>query len=125
MLDVQANERDEKMTTTTERIAELTAAWEDAVNYGELPEYHARASDYTLSEDDWGAGLNDDEAAEIVALIERQAENQKHAERIARQIGKERNLPGWTMREDAPGGASAFALMTAAALQALIETENN
>ena len=76
------------MTTTTERIAELTAAWEEAVNYGELPEYHARASDYTLSEDDWKAGLNDDEAAEIVALIERQAENQERAERIATPLSE-------------------------------------
>lgn len=82
------NERDEPMTTTTERIAELTAAWEEAVNYGELPEYHARASDYTLSEDDWKAGLNDDEAAEIVALIERQAENQERAERIATPLSE-------------------------------------
>lgn len=107
------------MTTTAERIAELTAAWEDAVNYGAAPEDHSRASDYSLSEDDWKVGLSDDEAAEIVALIERQAENQERAERIARQIGKERNLPGWTMREDAPGGASAFALMTAAALEGM------
>lgn len=71
------------MTTTTERIAELTAAWEEGANYGELPEYHVRASDYALSEDDWRAYLSDDEAAEIVALIERQAENQERAERIA------------------------------------------
>lgn len=74
------------MTTTVERIAELTAAWEDAVNYGELPEYHAHASDCSLSEDDWQVGLSEDEAAEIVALIERQAENQKRAERIAAEV---------------------------------------
>ena len=29
-----------------------------------------RASDYALSEDDWKAGLSDDEAAEIVRLLE-------------------------------------------------------
>src|SRR5690606_38562905 len=52
------------------RIAELTAAWEDAVNYGETGEHHARAADYALSEDDWRAGLSDDEAAEITRLIE-------------------------------------------------------
>ena len=77
------------MTTTTERIAELTAAREEGANYGELPEYHVRASDYALSEDDWRAYLSDDEAAEIVALIERQAENQERAERIAARIADE------------------------------------
>lgn len=50
------------------RIAELTAGWEEATNYG-ADEPH-RASDYALSEDDWKAGLSDDEAAEIVRLIE-------------------------------------------------------
>ena len=76
------------MTTTAERIAELTAAWEEGANYGELPEYHVRASDYTLSEDDWSVYLSDDEAAEIVALIERQAENQERAERIATPLSE-------------------------------------
>ena len=75
------------MTTTTERIAELTAAWEEGANYGELPEYHVRASDYALSEDDWRAYLSDDEFAEIVALIEK-AENQERAERIATPLSE-------------------------------------
>ena len=75
------------MTTTTERIAELTAAWEEGANYGELPEYHVRASDYALSEDDWRAYLSDDEVAEIVALIEK-AENQERAERIATPLSE-------------------------------------
>ena len=74
------------MTTTTERIAELTAAWEEGANYGELPEYHVRASDYALSEDDWRA-FSDDEVAEIVALIEK-AENQERAERIATPLSE-------------------------------------
>lgn len=45
-----------------ERIATLASAWEDATGDA--------ASDYTLSEDDWRVGLDDDEAAEIVRLIE-------------------------------------------------------
>jgi hypothetical protein len=65
------------MTIET-RIAELTAEWEGAVDYGEIEQTH-RAADYVLSEDDY-------EAAEIVALIEQQAENRKRAERIARRI---------------------------------------
>lgn len=72
------------MTIET-RIAELTAAWEDAVNYGETEQTH-RAADYVLSEDDYRAGLSDDEAAELVALIDQQAENQQRAERIARRV---------------------------------------
>lgn len=102
--------------THLDRIAELTAAWEDAVNYGAAPEDHARASDYSLSEDDWRVGLSDDEAAEIVALIERQAErqteNQKRAERIARTIASQHaDTHDWHVAH-------------AAALQALTETEN-
>ena len=104
------------MTTTTERIAELTAAWEEGANYGELPEYHVRASDYTLSEDDWRAYLNDDEAAEIVALIEK-AENQERAERIARRIIGEDALAG-------VGYEKYLKYATAAALEALTEMEN-
>ena len=46
------------------RIAELTREWEDAT--GET------ASDYALSGDDWRFGLNDDEAEEIVRLIDYQ-----------------------------------------------------
>jgi hypothetical protein len=101
------------MTTTTERIAELTAAWEEGANYGELPEYHVRASDYTLSEDDWRAYLNDDEAAEIVALIEK-AENQERAERIADRILSRAEHEPFSPRR----------ALIAAALQALTETEN-
>ena len=117
-----------------ERIAELTAAWEEAVNYGELPEYHARASDYTLSEDDWKAGLNDDEAAEIVALIERQAENQERAERIAERASKDAaedvlTIYAWDVPEDWAGlvvivKQAARRAATAAALAALTEMEN-
>lgn len=114
------------MTTTAERIAKLAAAWEDAVNYGELPEYHARASDYTLSEDDWKVGLSDDEAAEIVALTERQAENQERAERIARRIADEE----WKLEpENTPGPIQArnynmrLNAARAAALQTLEEGE--
>lgn len=45
------------------RIAELSAAWEESTG--------DRASDYSLSEDDWLVGLGDEEeAAEIVRLIE-------------------------------------------------------
>lgn len=44
------------------RIAELTAAWEDTTG--------DTAADYALSEDDWKAGLDEDEAAEITRLIE-------------------------------------------------------
>ena len=104
------------MTTTTERIAELTAAWEEGANYGELPEYHVRASDYALSEDDWRAYLSDDEVAEIVALIEK-AENQKRAERIARRIIGEDALAG-------VGYEKYLKYATAAALAALTEMEN-
>lgn len=52
-----------------QRIAELSREWEEAVNYGEhgTPTF---ASDYALSGDDWRAGLDDEEAAEIVRLIE-------------------------------------------------------
>lgn len=55
------------MTTKTpeqiaDRIAELTAEWEDATG--------DTASDYALSEDDWRTGLDDDEAVEITRLIE-------------------------------------------------------
>lgn len=46
----------------TDRIAELTAAWEEATG--------DTASDYALSGDDWSVGLSDDEAAEITRLIE-------------------------------------------------------
>lgn len=93
------------MTTTTERIAELTAAWEEGANYGELPEYHVRASDYALSEDDWRAYLSDDEAAEIVALIERQAENQERAERIAARVWRDHMLDGGSI-QDLPAAAA-------------------
>lgn len=51
-----------------QRIRTLTAAWEESTNWG-ADEPH-RASDYALSEDDWKAGLSDDEAAEIARLIE-------------------------------------------------------
>ena len=51
-----------------QRIRTLTAAWEESTNWG-ADEPH-RASDYTLSEDDWRAGLDDKEAAEIARLIE-------------------------------------------------------
>ena len=54
-----------------QRIRTLTAEWEEAVNYGrEDHEEPHRASDYALSEDDWRAGLDDEEAAEIARLIE-------------------------------------------------------
>ena len=58
-----------------QRIRTLTEQWEEAVNYGrdESEESH-RASDYALSEDDWRAGLDDEEAAEIARLIEWQKE---------------------------------------------------
>ncbi len=54
-----------------QRIRTLTEQWEEAVNDGrdESEEPH-RASDYVLSEDDWRAGLDDEEAAEIARLIE-------------------------------------------------------
>ena len=104
------------MTTTTERIAELTAAWEEGANYGELPEYHVRASDYALSEDDWRAYLSDDEAAEIVALIERQAENQERAERIAAAVLTSHDAHG--LRIDP---SEVKQMLTAAALAALTE----
>ena len=81
------------MTTTAERIAELTAAWEEYVY------------------------LSEDEAAEIVALIERQAENQKRAERIARRIIGEDALAG-------VGYEKYLKYATAAALEALTEMEN-
>ena len=51
-----------------QRIRTLTAAWEESTNWG-ADEPH-RASDYALSEDDWRAGLDDEEAAEIARLIE-------------------------------------------------------
>ena len=54
-----------------QRIRELSARWEDAVNYGrEDHEEPHRASDYALSGDDWRAGLADDDADEIARLIE-------------------------------------------------------
>ena len=104
------------MTTTTERIAELTAAWEEGANYGEASPTVC-ASDYALTEDDYRAYLNDDEAAEIVALIERQAENQERAERIARRIIGEDALAG-------VGYEKYLKYATAAALEALTEMEN-
>lgn len=51
-----------------QRIRTLTAAWEESTNRG-ADEPH-RASGYALSEDDWRAGLDDEEAAEIARLIE-------------------------------------------------------
>ena len=51
-----------------QRIRTLTAAWEESTNWG-ADEPH-RASDYVLSGDDWRTGLDDEEAAEIVRLIE-------------------------------------------------------
>ena len=102
------------MTTTTERIAELTAAWEEGANYGELPEYHVRASDYALSEDDYRA-YSDDEVAEIVALIEK-AENQERAERIAADVLTARDAHG--LRIDP---SEVEQMLTAAALAALTE----
>ena len=44
------------------RIAELTAAWEESTG--------DTASDYSLSKDDWAAGLGEDDAREIARLIE-------------------------------------------------------
>jgi hypothetical protein len=44
------------------RIQELTEGWETSTG--------DTASDYALSEDDWAFGLDEDEAAEIVRLIE-------------------------------------------------------
>lgn len=102
------------MTTTAERIAELTAAWEDAVNYGAAPEDRSRASDYSLSEDDWRVGLSDDEAAEIVALIQQREDDREKAERIAREVWKDHMLNGGSIQD----------MLTAAALTALTETEN-
>ena len=60
-----------------QRIRTLSREWEEVVNYGrdEDEEPH-RASDYALSGDDWRAGLSDDDADEIAALIEWQ-EGQK------------------------------------------------
>lgn len=53
------------------RIQHLTSEWEETVNYGRgESEEPYRASDYAISEDDWRAGLDDDEASEIVRLIE-------------------------------------------------------
>ena len=86
------------MTTTAERIAELTAAWEEGANYGETgPTVYA--SDYALSEDDWRAYLSEDEVAEIVALIERQAENQERAEQIAARVWKDHMLDGGSIQD--------------------------
>lgn len=85
------------MTTTAERIAELTAAWEEGANYGETgPTVYA--SDYALSEDDWRAYLSEDEAAEIVALIEK-AENQERAEQIAARVWKDHMLDGGSIQD--------------------------
>lgn len=54
-----------------QRIRMLTEQWEETVNYGrDESEEPYRASDYALSEDDWRAGLDDEEAAEIARLIE-------------------------------------------------------
>ena len=51
-----------------QRIRTLTASWEESTNW-DADELH-HASDYALSEDDWRAGLDDEEAAEIARLIE-------------------------------------------------------
>lgn len=56
-----------------ERIAELTAEWEEGANYGES-EPTITASDYSLSENDWEAYLGPDGAAELVALLALQEE---------------------------------------------------
>lgn len=56
-----------------ERIAALTAEWEEGANYGETEPTQV-ASDYALSEDDWAAYLGEDGAAEIVALLALQEE---------------------------------------------------
>lgn len=53
-----------------QRIQHLTSKWEETVNYGLDENEGHRASDYVLSEDDWKDGLSDEEAAEIVRLIE-------------------------------------------------------
>lgn len=93
-----------------DRIAELTAAWEDATG--------DTAADYVLSEDDWKAGLSDDEAAEIVALIEQQAENQKRAEhaRIERRAEAERIAADILDDDGSDAAASIREMLTAAAL---------
>ena len=121
------------MTTTAERIAELTAAWEEGANYGES-EPTVRASDYALTEDDYRAYLSDDEAAEIVALTEQQAENQERAERIAERASKDAaedvlTIYAWDVPEDWAGlvvivKQAARRAATAAALAALTEMEN-
>lgn len=49
-----------------DRIAELTAEWEDATG--------DTAENYALSGDDWRVGLGNEEAAEIVRLIDYQKE---------------------------------------------------
>lgn len=102
--------------TTADRIAELTAAWEEGANYGETEPTH-RAADYVLSEDDWAAYLSNEEAAEIVALIERQDRDLERAEKIAAET-----LGDWlTTISD---HRTVLQMLTAAALQALTETEN-
>ena len=49
-------------TWIDDRIAELARMWGESTGDS--------ASDYSLSEDDWRAGLDDSEAAEITRLIE-------------------------------------------------------
>lgn len=51
-----------------ERIAELTAEWEEGANLGE-EEGRVTASDYELSGDDWALHLGEEQAAELVALL--------------------------------------------------------
>lgn len=105
------------MTTTAERIAELTAEWEEGANYGEAEPTH-RAADYALSEDDWAVYLGTEGAAEIVALIQRRDDDQEKAEQIARQIVGGSN---WIQSEDR---AEFLDVATAAALTALTEKED-
>lgn len=45
-----------------ERIEELQAAWDEATG--------DECGDYALSEDDWSVGLGEDDARELVALLE-------------------------------------------------------
>lgn len=61
-----------------DRIAELTAQWEEVVNDDRAPgEPVVRASDHAyLSVDDWRVGLSWDEAEEIARLIEWQEDAQ-------------------------------------------------
>lgn len=110
--------------TYHDRIAELTAEWEEGANYGEAEPTH-RAADYMLSEDDWAAYLGTEGAAEIVALIQQREDDREKAEQIAAAQHAElmARLESAGVEVTTDLDSITRATLTAAALTALTDKE--